>query len=1180
MNSFFKLLFILILSLGLVACNDDQTLQEKVGANKGSTGGGTVSLSGGLIHVSSLTQTVGTGGVKTLKVKAFDSSNSPKSGVTVDFELVDSAGSLSLESTETDESGIASVVFTAPSVTESSSVVVSSELGIVTFNLSVGSSSSILVINPTSITLEVNDSTTFAGLGGTSPYTYTVVSGEGLIDANTGSFTAGANPGNSIIRVVDGSGQLAEAIVRINSVGVVDSDLGISPLSVIVTNNETYTFSATGGATPYTYSVLNGAGTINPATGLYTAPAVNGNATIRVTDATGATSDAGVSVQAALSLTPGTTSVEVNDNLNLVASGGVGTYTFSIHSGGGAVDVNSGVFTAPAGAGSTVVKVTDSNSNTAFSTISVYETLEISDATVSVAETNNFTFTASGGVPPYAYSVPLGAGSIGAATGIFTAPGVSVSTTIVRVTDSIGNISDSVVTTNPDISIEPSSFTMVTSGTKTFTASGGSENYSWSMVSGSGSIDAVTGEYTAPVLNGSAVIRASDSLGNTSTVNITINSSLTISPSTKTVLTNSTRTFTSTGGVPPYTYSVETVGGGDIHPVTGEYTAAAGAGGPYTIRVEDSIGNTSDASINTVTSSTLKITPNAVGINVNDTQSFVATGGTPPYVYSVESGDGIIDANTGEYTAPSTAGSVTVAVTDATDFTVTASVVIYNPAAISGLQAWYDSNKLTSNFDGDLVSNWQDQSGNGCATSQANGLRTPMLKENQINGKSTMRFRFSTNNEQHVYMANCLDAFKNVSGITAFVVHAGHNSGYDRKLLKIATADAANPRFEMALNGSSRRFRTRRLDGDSTHELTGTNLVAYGRFYADVAVMDYANQTASYFVDGSSAGAATGILSPGNSDNTDSTFISIGGDNDGNNETSNSDIAEVLIFNRALDTNERRTIEAYLADKYGLYHPNAIWVTDSGYSAALQTEISNSKLNKEVADDLHTIGIDFFPISHLDAGQIKGINHTTGFDGWYTSITGHNARGNQGLWYQGSVNGLPSVRLGSHQHFTYYNPMINGSAYSLFMVVRADPGVNGTLLQQMNHNPYYSTMVKLNSAAQTLEVIKGKYNAMNNSLSAAATPNQYGLVEIVVGGNIFDIWYNGANNLSATFTLTNVFSNYGTQTSTIGFDSGGIIQGDADFAGNVAEVVVYPYALNDEQRQAVEEYLRVKYNLW
>ena len=72
--------------------------------------------------------------------------------------------------------------------------------------------------------------------------------------------------------------------------------LSISPSATAVAVSSTFTFTASGGVGPYTYVLLSGGGSVDPVTGVYTAPAIAGSAVIRVTDTTDRSVDAVVTV--------------------------------------------------------------------------------------------------------------------------------------------------------------------------------------------------------------------------------------------------------------------------------------------------------------------------------------------------------------------------------------------------------------------------------------------------------------------------------------------------------------------------------------------------------------------------------------------------------------------------------------------------------------------------------------------------------------------------------------------------------------------------------------------------------------------------------------------------------------------------------------------------------------------
>ena len=111
------------------------------------------------------------------------------------------------------------------------------------------------------------------------------------------------------------------------------------------------------------------------------------------------------------------------------------------------------MFTAPGTIGSTSVRVTDAAGQTATAPITVVTSLQIAPAIQTLLIGGNKTFSATGGTPPYAYSVFSGGGSFTPGTGIFAAPGAPASVTV-RVTDNLGATSNAVVTVMPQALVE------------------------------------------------------------------------------------------------------------------------------------------------------------------------------------------------------------------------------------------------------------------------------------------------------------------------------------------------------------------------------------------------------------------------------------------------------------------------------------------------------------------------------------------------------------------------------------------------------------------------------------------------------------------------------------------------------------------------------------------------------
>ena len=143
-------------------------------------------------------------------------------------------------------------------------------------------------------------------------------------------------------------------------------------------------------------------------------------------------------------------------------------------------------------------------------------TLMISPTSSAVSPLNNLQFSASGGSPPYTYSVVSGSGTITSA-GLFTA-GSMTGLATVAVHDAAGSVMLAYVTvgsgttTSSVLTMTPSSATVVPGGTVQLTAANGTPPYSYSMHAGDGSVNS-TGLYTASTSVGSSIVMVTDNVG-------------------------------------------------------------------------------------------------------------------------------------------------------------------------------------------------------------------------------------------------------------------------------------------------------------------------------------------------------------------------------------------------------------------------------------------------------------------------------------------------------------------------------------------------------------------------------------------------------------------------------------------------------------------------------------------
>lgn len=200
-------------------------------------------------------------------------------------------------------------------------------------------------------------------------------------------------------------------------------------------------------------------------------------------------------------------------------------------------------------------------------------------------------FIASGGYPPYEFSLLSGVGSISSA-GLYTAPG-SIGTATVRVTDSMGATRDALVVIDVELSLSPSNRKLNVNSSFQFSTSGGTSPYSYLVTSGASSISS-DGTFTAAATPETAIVRVNDAHGNFTEATVIVGNGPIIAPTTAYASLSSTYQFTRTSGTAPYVWSLVT-GSGSVDSA-GLYTAPASVG-TATVRVTDANGFYSDANV-------------------------------------------------------------------------------------------------------------------------------------------------------------------------------------------------------------------------------------------------------------------------------------------------------------------------------------------------------------------------------------------------------------------------------------------------------------------------------------------------------------------------------------------------------------------------------------------------------
>ncbi len=364
-----------------------------------------------------------------------------------------------------------------------------------------------------------------------------------------------------------------------------------------------------------TWAVVEaGGGSVDPA-GVYTAPTTEGTFHVRAVSLASSKGTGTSVVRVKKGAVQPPVSVAVDPATATVAAGGTASFaavvtgtntrtvTWTVQEGSscGAVTA-AGVYTAP-GAGATCHVVatsaadpTKSGSSTVTVTPPPVIAVSVAPGTASVLTGGSVTFVATvtgTSNTSVTWSVPAGAGTINASTGVYVAPATAGTYTVTAtsVADGTKRGTATVTVTAPPpviaVSVSPATTTLVAGGTATFVATvTGTSNtaVTWSVPAGAGTINASTGVYVAPATAGTYTVTATSvadgARRGTATVTVTAPPiAVAVNPTSVTLdackgqVFTATVTNTSNGAV---TWSVVEAGGGTV--TNGAYVAPTSAG--------------------------------------------------------------------------------------------------------------------------------------------------------------------------------------------------------------------------------------------------------------------------------------------------------------------------------------------------------------------------------------------------------------------------------------------------------------------------------------------------------------------------------------------------------------------------------------------------------------------------
>ena len=302
------------------------------------------------------------------------------------------------------------------------------------------------------------------------------------------------------------------------------------------------------------------------------------------------------------------------------------------------------------------------------------------------------------------------------------------------------------------------------------------------------------------------------------------------------------------------------------------------------------------------------------------------------------------------------------------------------------------------------------------------------------------------------------------------------------------------------------------------------------------------------------------------------------------------DIAEILIYDRALADSARRGVEAYLADRYGLYHAEAEWLAEGGYGAAVVAMIHEEQWTLARADAW---------VAFHGAHQGKPPLPAAGLELWLAGDQGvfmgegdfvnvwadQSPAGSDGqafatqtrpVWKDGVWGAAPGVAFDGHDDGLGLPAGewgdIDEVGLSMYAVVRPS--------SYAGQRP----VVELGSGIAKHMVLFGpgeapgslRYRAGTSIVDAPSglPPDKVQVIGVVhAADGLVTLRRDGATVTTAVAALP---VDALRDASSVGF---GLSSKDA-FNGDILEVVVHRRALNALDRKALEVYLAGKYGLY
>jgi alpha-tubulin suppressor-like RCC1 family protein len=310
------------------------------------------------------------------------------------------------------------------------------------------------------------------------------------------------------------------------------------------------------------------------------------------------------------------------------------------------------------------------------------------------------------------------------------------------------------------------------------------------------------------------------------------------------------------------------------------------------------------------------------------------------------------------------------------------------------------------------------------------------------------------------------------------------------------------------------------------------------------------------------------------------------------------DIAEVMVYGKALSDGERAPIEDYLINKYGLYQEGAEWI--EGYDSEVQDEINRQHLNQDETEryvdwlasepEIPVTGLRLWLKSdadlEVDGDKVIAWRDQSVHQNDALAVPMVNDIDRRPTVDEIGMNGLPSL------HFDGANDLLRIADHrslklkaDITVIAVTKRGVNATAGQivskprypgawEIGNGVYQLWDVPTGRGAFSVGTTNGASNVVSTNYSVDEDPHVLigdynGLMQTAA----FDLAEDGeAQNAGGDFT-------YGELSSDLAIGSRSPTGPGDYFSGDLAELLIFDHKLSSEEQTQIQAYLGTKYGI-